>query len=202
MLRKELGRRTLSRIYLITSNRHKVEEASIALKPFGIEVKQLPIKRLEIQSDDLVEIAIFSLREVINLVNERPLVVEDAGLFIPALKGFPGPYSSFVYKTIGCQGILKLMKDIDDRRAYFKSVVVYYDDDVGMKVFEGTVWGRIATEIRGSQGFGFDPIFVPEGSNKTFAEMGPEEKTKYSHRGRAFRALGYWIRNILERRSK
>ncbi len=125
-----------------------------------------------------------------------PVIVEDAGLFIKALNGFPGPYSSYVNKTIGVEGILKLMRGIKDRTAYFFSVVAFYDPDINeLEFFYGKVEGEIAEEARGKSGFGFDPIFTPiEGDGRTFAEMGVEEKNKFSHRSKALRKFAKWYK--------
>ena len=121
-------------------------------------------------------------------------MVEDAGLFIEALKGFPGPYSSYVYKTLGVQGILKLMEGVKRREAYFLSAIAYAEPGLEPKVFLGKVEGFIVPEARGSKGFGFDPIFQPKGSEKTFAEMGVEEKNRFSHRAKALSALAEWLK--------
>ena len=109
------------------------------------------------------------------------------------MNGFPGPYSSYVYKTLGLNGILKLLDGIENRRAYFRAVAVLEHPVLGEQVFEGIVYGRIAHYPRGTGGFGFDPIFVPEGEEKTFAELPVSDKNKYSHRARAFRKLFEWI---------
>ncbi len=188
----------LLRISVATKNRHKVEEANIALKSFGIELVPVDVPKVEIQSDDLREIAIYAARAAYQYLR-RPVVVEDSGLFIDALNGFPGPYSSYVYRTIGVEGILKLMRGVEDRRARFVAVVAFALREDWIEVFEGVVEGTIAEEARGSHGFGFDPIFVPFGETRTFAEMSSEEKTRYSHRGRAFRKLGEWIAKNIDK---
>ena len=178
------------KLFFLTRNKGKLEEARVTLAGFGIEVEQLKDDRVEIQSDDLREIALYSVKQV--GTSNLPVIVEDAGLFIEALNGFPGPYSSYVYKTVGCEGILKLMEGREDRDARFKSAVAYFDGKV-TKVFLGEVAGSIAYEERGYKGFGFDPIFIPTGYNETFAEMGLEKKIQISHRSRALRALGTWL---------
>jgi len=122
--------------------------------------------------------------------------VEDAGLFIRALNGFPGPYSSFVYKTIGIRGILKLLNDVSDRTAFFKSVIGLWCND-HIEIFEGVVEGHITKEPRGAGGFGFDPIFIPKGCKKTFAEMSVDEKNLFSHRAKASeQMIGFLKRTI------
>jgi non-canonical purine NTP pyrophosphatase (RdgB/HAM1 family) len=107
-------------------------------------------------------------------------------------------YAEYVYRTIGIEGVLKLMEDAVNRRAYFETAVaiVYPPWE---KVFKERVEGRISKAPRGTGGFGFDPIFIPYGQEKTFAEMGIEEKNQYSHRGRALHRLGKWITLIGKR---
>ncbi len=184
------------RIFFVTGNEAKFHEASLVLKEFGIELMiDRGHRKVEIQSDKLEDIVSNALQGICSDNPSDYFVVEDDGLFINKLNGFPpGPYSSYVYKTIGLAGILKLMSGVDDRTAYFKSVVGLCGPRVGIKLFSGVVYGRIAMEPRGTEGgFGFDPIFVPDGYDKTFAELGIDIKNKLSHRARAFRALGNWI---------
>lgn len=180
-------------VFFATGNRHKVEEVKRILHPYGFEVVQLKTRKLEIQSDDLGEIASYAVSSL--QTEKRPVFVEDAGLFIHALNGFPGPYSSYVYKTIGVRGILKLMEKVKDRRAYFLSAIALLDKRDNIYEFIGRVEGKIAHKARGSGGFGFDPIFVPEGSDLTFAEMSLDEKNKFSHRARAAEKLAIWLLN-------
>jgi len=171
---------------------HKVVEANEVLKKFGVELYPVNVEKLEIQSEDLERIAVTAARHAFKVLG-KPVVVEDSGLFIEALKGFPGPYSSYVYKTIGLEGVLKLLEGVENRRAYFKAVVALALDSERVLVFTGIVSGIISHEIRGGYGFGFDPIFIPEGYDKTFAELGKEVKCRISHRARAFEKLGLWI---------
>ena len=119
---------------------------------------------------------------------QESLLVEDSGLFIDALSEFPGVYSAHVLKSIECEGILRLLDE--ERSAYFLTVAALWTGEA-VEVFVGRCDGSISTEIRGEDGFGYDPIFVPDdGKNGlTFAEMTSEEKSEYSHRGRALRAL-------------
>ena len=85
------------------------------------------------------------------------------------------------------------MKDKDNRKAYFKTVIAYIDNNEE-KVFEGRVYGRVIKELRGKGGFGYDPIFVPDGFKESFAEMSSEEKNKISHRAKAMHAFNTFIR--------
>ncbi|MCL4436961.1 MAG: XTP/dITP diphosphatase [Thaumarchaeota archaeon] len=177
-----------------TGNLHKFKEAQAILFDTGIQLEMISsAKALEIQSDDLTEIAVASLRDT-HIRERGPLIVEDAGLFVESLNGFPGPYSAYVNRTLGCDGILRLLTGTKSRNAEFRSAIAYTDDDLRLKVktFLGVVKGRIADEMRGQRGFGFDPIFIPTGYDMTFAEMGIEEKSQLSHRARALDAFASW----------
>ena len=111
-------------------------------------------------------------------------MIDDSGLLVDALGGFPGVYSSYVYKRLGCAGILKLLEGAANRAATFETVFLHRTGGMH-EVFHGTCRGAIADREKGPGGFGFDPIFIPEGASQTFAEMSLTEKNAYSHRGRA-----------------
>ncbi|MEM2308959.1 MAG: XTP/dITP diphosphatase [Candidatus Bathyarchaeia archaeon] len=182
-------------IFFATGNMHKFNEARRVLAEYNISVAMVKVKTIEIQDDDIESIAEASAIDAARKIN-LPVIVEDAGLFIDALNGFPGPYSSYVYRKIGLDGILKLLEGIENRRARFKSVVAFSDTDGSVKYFRGFVEGRITRVARGYGGFGFDPIFEPdEQPGKTFGEMTIEEKNKISHRARALREFAKWYRD-------
>ncbi|OHE56307.1 MAG: non-canonical purine NTP pyrophosphatase, RdgB/HAM1 family [Thaumarchaeota archaeon RBG_16_49_8] len=176
-----------------TGNLHKFKEAQAILFNIGIQLEMVSAKTLEIQSDDLTEVAVASLRDARSRVR-GPMIVEDAGLFVESLNGFPGPYSAYVNRTLGCDGILRLLAGSRGRSAEFRSAIAYTDDDLRLRVktFLGVVKGRISDEMRGQRGFGFDPIFIPTGYDMTFAEMGIEEKSQLSHRARALETFASW----------
>jgi len=175
-----------------SKNPHKLIEANIVLRDYDVKLVPIDVEKLEIQSEDLEKIVIYAAQYAYSKLR-KPVVVEDAGLFIYALKGFPGPYSNYVFKTIGIEGILKLLEGLHDRSAKFVSVVALALNESDIIVFRGEVEGSIALRPRGNEGFGFDPIFIPRGCEETFAEMGVWRKTMMSHRGNAFRKLGEWI---------
>lgn len=179
-------------ILFATSNVHKYQEVSEILLGYNITIKRADIKGFEIQSDSLKEIATVSVKRAVSLRGETA-IVEDSGLFIDSLKGFPGPYSSYVFRTLGNSGIMQLMKGLDSRMACFKSVIVYLKQDSQPISFQGVALGRISEAPLGSEGFGFDPIFVPkEGDGRTFAQMSGEEKNSLSHRSKATRKFAEW----------
>jgi XTP/dITP diphosphohydrolase len=183
-------------VFFATGNINKFNEARSILGKHDIAVGMLRVKALEIQSDSLKEIAQASVMDAFSRCH-LPVIVEDAGLFIEALKGFPGPYAAYVYKTISNPGLLKLMQGVKDRKARFQSAIAYYDGQSVPVCFDGEAEGRIANnEIwgKGKSGFGFDPIFKPIGSKKTFAEMTIKEKNGFSHRANAFNKFAEWYK--------
>ena len=187
--------------FFATNNYHKFNEARGVLAQHRIAIGMLRVKALEIQSDSLIDIARISARDAFSRCH-LPLIVEDAGLFIKALNGFPGPYSAYAYKTIGSKGLLHLMENVEDRRATFKSAIAYYDGYENPEYFEGKVTGRITVKERLSKsksGFGFDPIFQPSKSAKTFAEMTLQEKNDFSHRAKAIEKFAKWWKNPIQK---
>ena len=175
----------------ITSNRHKFQEIQSMTQ---IELEQTPLNYPEIQADTLEAVAEFGIEFCYSKV-KAPCFLEDSGLFIDALSGFPGVYSHYAFKTIGCTGILNLLHDHEDRKASFKSVIAHRDES-GTTLFTGEVHGSIALTQRGEKGFGFDPIFIPESEGKTFAQMNTEEKNLYSHRGKAFKTFIKYLEQV------
>ena len=119
-------------------------------------------------------------------------------MFIEEFGGFPGVYSSYVYKRLGCAGILKLLQGARNRAARFETVFLLRTAD-DHEVFHGECRGSIPDRERGSGGFGFDSIFVPDGATKTFAEMTVTEKNRMSHRAKAVDALAERLRAPKER---
>ncbi len=184
------------KVYFLTSNLHKVLEAKKILRKYNIEVEMVKGPKVEIQSPSLERIVKFAAEYVKDKVHHRPLLIEDSGLFIESLSGFPGPYSHYVYDTIGIKGVLKLMEGVENRRAYFEAAVACLCSDDVIDVVTGRVYGTIANEPRGSKGFGFDPIFIPEGYDKTFAELGEDVKSEISHRAKALKAIALRISEI------
>ena len=180
-------------INLVTSNSGKVEELTQILKPFGHQASQLIIECPEIQAPTLEEVVDFGLDWLSAKKIQPPFLIDDAGIFIEALEDFPGVYSRYVYDTIGIQGVLKQMEGVDNRATRFKCVLGLTLEDGSKHKFVGICEGNLIHEMRGTAGFGYDPIFIPDASNKTFSELPSEEKNKVSHRGRAMQKLVEFI---------
>ena len=179
-------------VYFATSNDGKIEEARTVLSTYGIEVVPFDGKGVEIQAETVSEVAAFSARAASRRY-ERPLIVEDAGLFVDALGGFPGPSSSYVYKTVGVRGVLKLLEGARSRKARFRSAVAFCLPTGEPRVFEGEVTGRISRSPSGENGFGFDPVFIPSGGRRSVGELTLEEKCAISHRGESLRKFACGI---------
>jgi XTP/dITP diphosphohydrolase len=186
-------------VFLATNNIHKFDEYRTVLSKHQIVVGMLRVKNVEVQSDSLSKIAQSSVRDAFKLCN-LPVIVEDAGLFIEALNGFPGPYASYVYRKLSNQGILKILKGERNRKAKFKAVVAYLDGERERPVcFEGESEGSITLKEHGGSGqfgFGFDPIFQPLEKARTFAELTIEEKNSVSHRGKAAEEFSVWYSKL------
>ncbi len=131
------------------------------MKRLGMDLEFFKDDLEEIQSDSLSDIAVRKARDAFK-ISHRPVIVEDAGLFVDSLGGFPGPYSSYVFSTIGNGGILDLLdarSSNNNRRARFISIIAYCDGVITTS-FCGTLDGTISTSQKGD-GWGYDPIFVP-----------------------------------------
>ncbi len=173
----------------ITGNPGKVRELQALLEPKGIQVVQDDQGYPEIQADKLEDVATAAVGYLLATGVEPPFVLEDAGLFVSALNGFPGVYSRHALDTIGCDGILRLMEhvELESRTATFQACLTHVDEDRNFTHHFGQCKGHIADRSAGAHGFGFDPIFIPEGHDQTFAEMTDAEKGALSHRGNAVR---------------
>jgi XTP/dITP diphosphohydrolase len=185
--------------FFVTGNVHKFNEARRVLAEYKIPTAMLNLESIEIQDDNLENIARTSATDAAKKSN-LPVFVEDAGLFIKALNGFPGPYSSYVYRTLGTKGILKILENEKTRDAYFLSAVAFSNsqEQSEPKTFQGRIEGKITREEKGTKGFGYDPIFEPLGGNgKAFAEMTMVEKNKYSHRAQALRKFAKWYEGYI-----
>jgi XTP/dITP diphosphohydrolase len=179
-------------VWFLTENDNKFREASSILAPFGLRIQRLNLAKIELQDPRPENIARYALISALR-DHRKPILVEDSGLFIETLDGFPGPYSSFVYYTIGLQGILDLMRRYRIRKAYFQSTVAFGSPSIKPRLFTGKIKGRISNRILGNNGFGYDPIFKPDGSDRTFGQTSQSFKNTNSHRARAFQSFARWF---------
>jgi non-canonical purine NTP pyrophosphatase (RdgB/HAM1 family) len=170
---------------LVTGNPGKIAEARLAL---GGDVETAVLDLPEIQSLDYLEVARAKAEEAWRRIG-RPLVVEEAGLDLAAFNGFPGPLVKWMLKAVGAEGLARAATALGDARATARCFLLYKDEDREV-IAEGSTEGTLVLPGRGAHGFGWDPVFLPNGSARTFAELTGEEKNAVSHRGKAWRELG------------
>ena len=184
-------------VYFITSNKGKFLEAKTKFSDLNIDIVQKDLGYPELQADNLEDIAHFGAEYLQKKFNHT-FILEDAGLFIDELDGFPGVYSAYVFYRIGCSGILKLLEKFDNskRKATFRSVYAYSEPDKKPILFLGECRGTISKKVIGEHGFGYDPIFIPDGETRTFAQMETEEKNRFSHRGKSLEKLKDYFKNM------
>jgi XTP/dITP diphosphohydrolase len=169
---------------LVTGNRGKLVEARRLAGP-GLGAVELDLP--EIQSLDLLAVLRHKGEEAWRRLG-RPLVVEEAGLELAALGGFPGPLVRWMLEAAGAEGLARVALALGDPRATARAAL-YYRDPGRTLIAEGVTPGALVLPARGAHGFGWDPVFVPAGSARTFGELGGAEKDAVSHRGKAWRSL-------------
>ena len=193
-MKKKMIQKKKPEISFISSNINKYQEIKVIFEQNSkILVEHIQNHLNEIQSSNLEEIAIFSLKNISTDFENKYYFVEDSGLFIKSLNGFPGPYSSYIFKKLGNEGILKIMRNIEVREAYFQSTIAL-KSDTGFITFTGVIRGHISEKNTGS-GWGYDPIFIVDSEfPNTLGDLGKEKDT-ISHRYHATRKLIKYLEN-------
>ncbi|WMJ77766.1 MULTISPECIES: XTP/dITP diphosphatase [unclassified Sedimentibacter] len=199
----------IRKIVLSSGNKHKINEIKNILKDMPFEViskNDIGFSDFDVEEDGktLEENAFKKAEELHKLVKEI-VVADDTGLFVDALNGEPGVYSArYAGESVSYEEnnklLLKNLKNIpmEKRTAHFKTVIAVVFEDGSKMHAEGILNGKIALEERGSNGFGYDPLFIVENTGKTFAEMPEEEKNKISHRARALMNLKEKLEELSE----
>lgn len=182
------------KIKFATGNSHKVKEFKEELEGENLSIDQLEVDIDEIDNEDVKKVAERKAVDSFMVSGvEEPVMVEDTGLYIEGINGFPGSMAGYFFGKCGNEGLLKLMKGKEDRSAYFKTVIaVYYPERNDVETFTGVCDGKISEEIREEEEFGYDPVFIPEGHNKTFSED-KEHKMEVSHRKKAIEKMREWF---------
>lgn len=163
-------------LYFITSNKNKFEEVKAILG----NVEQLDIDLPEVQDIDAKNIVRAKLLEALNH-KDGEFIVEDTSLYFDCLQGLPGPLIKWFLKTIGNDGLANLAEKLGNNKTEAKTIIGYAKNRDEIEFFEGAIPGKIVAQT-GVSGFGWDPIFQPDGHDKTFAEMTAEEKNGVSMR--------------------
>jgi len=180
-------------IRFVTSNEGKFVEVQRMMQFEGLQVEQFNYAYPEIQTGSL-EAVLGYAAPFLDEALKGDYMADDSGIFISALQGFPGVYSAYANDTLRCEGILRLMEGVRDRTAEFQTVVLV-SINADKHYFKSSCRGTIAEKKRGRHGFGYDPIFIPQGHKRTFAQMSLDEKNAVSHRGRAFREVIRYLRS-------
>ncbi len=157
------------KINLVTGNKNKIKEYKEILSKEDIEVEHLDIDYPELRHDSFEEIT-KEAAERVSKNTGKTIVLEDGGFFVEALNGFPGVSSAYFFKRLGNQGILKLMEGEANRRCSYRVAVAYCEPGKNPVIFVGEEEGRVAESLRGDKGWGYDKIFVPEGSEMAYGE--------------------------------
>ena len=196
------------KLILSSGNAHKIKEIKEILRDLNIEIvskDELGFKDFDVDEDrDTLEGNAFKKAEELSKLVNGIIIADDTGLFVDALDGAPGVYSARYAGKHGSDKdnnelLLKNLKDVpmEKRTAYFKTVIaIILEDGLKLKA-EGICKGRIGLEVHGTNGFGYDPLFIVEGLGKTFGEMTDEEKNSLSHRANALRNLKNVLGEVL-----
>ncbi len=162
------------KITLVTGNWAKVALAKQFLEPYGIEVDNVKMDTVEIQADSVEEVAAYSAKWASNEL-KTTVVKNDTGIMVEALKGFPAAYTHYAADTIGEDGLLKLMKGVENRKACFVQALAYCEYGKEPVVFKSITEGTIAKRKSGKYGWAWDFIFIPKGQTKTLGSF-PDKK--------------------------
>jgi XTP/dITP diphosphohydrolase len=174
-------------LLLVTGNPGKLVEAR---RLAGREIESIALDLPEIQSLDFDEVLAEKVRAAFAHpeAGGRPVIVEEAGLELAAMNRFPGPLVRWMLDAVGAEGISRAALALGDPCATAVSRIAWTDGKTTI-VGRGDTKGTLVLPGRGANGFGFDPVFLPSGSERTFGELGGEEKDRFSHRGKAWRDL-------------
>ncbi len=154
---------------LVTGNKNKIKEFEHIL---GFQIENINLELEEIQSIDVEEVARHKARDAYNIL-KKPVIVEDTGIYFEELNGLPGALIKFFVKNLSLEKMCSLIKE--NRKAKAIACIVFFDGEKEI-IAKGETKGSIALKPKGNNGFGWDPIFIPEGYDKTFAELTSEEK--------------------------
>ncbi len=194
----------MEELIFASHNRGKIAEIKQMLAPLNIKVlsaDEINLPDVEETGTTFEENAALKALTIAKLT-KKPCLADDSGLCVNALGGRPGVYSArYAPNRDFDKAMDKLLAELEksgnaDRSAYFACVLVLGYPDGTYQSFEGRVNGKITKQKQGSGGFGFDPLFAPDGYEKTFAELGAEVKNKISHRGRALQKFVSYLHNL------
>lgn len=168
-------------IYYLTKNPLKIKRALTFCQGTNIHIKQLPLDVPEIQGENSIEIAKFSVKFASRKI-KKPLIKLDVSFHIESLRGFPGPFVKYINNWLSPEQILKLMEKESNRKAYWLDALALYLPGRPIKIFSSKEVGTIALEPRGENGWGMDKIFIPKGLKTTKASLTDKERLQISNK--------------------
>ncbi len=180
-------------LLIATANPHKVTEISRILGDYGVALRQEKIVLLEPDLGSLEKIAGFKARQAFEKIR-RPVIAEDTGVFFEAYNDFPGVLAKRVFLGLGFGGLTALVRNAENKRAFFKTVICYFDGKA-QKTFSGKLAGTLLDSPVSVEKdrLPYEKLFVPEGHSKALVDIHLEEKNRFSHRAQAARKLGEWL---------
>ncbi|MCX6801998.1 MAG: hypothetical protein NT067_02690 [Candidatus Diapherotrites archaeon] len=178
---------------LVSGNRHKFNEIRKKLSPFGIRLEFVKASLRE-GCDSLERTAIAKAKQAFAIV-KAPVIAEDTGVFFEAFENFPGSQAKRVYESIGFEGLLRKIEG-KPRKARFETIICFTADGKKFKSFKGVLCGTICGEVhdRKKDVLPYEKIFIPAGMKKTLSSMLRLEKNRFSHRAKAAKKLGKWLK--------
>ncbi|MEK7435213.1 MAG: non-canonical purine NTP pyrophosphatase [Cyanobacteriota bacterium] len=174
----------MKELFFATGNKNKVLEVE---KILNFKIIQFDVDLLEIQSINVEEVVKHKIIEAYNII-KKPVLVEDTALSIVAWNNLPGALIKYFIQSVGNDGFIKMLNDFENKTAIAKTSLAYFDGK-NLIIKTGEIKGCISDKITGSNGFGWDNIFIPDNNKKTFAEMDYEEKNLFSMRRIALESL-------------
>lgn len=181
-----MSSRHIPNFLLVTGNPGKLAET---VRLLGRSIESIAVDLPEIQSLDLATVLAAKADEAARHTAGRPFVVEETGLELEGLNGFPGPLVKWMLDAIGPEGIAGVGLATGKPRVIARCRLLFRDGERQVEA-EGTTRGTLVLPGRGAHGFGWDPVFLPRGSTRTYGELTDSDKDRFSHRGEAWRALG------------
>lgn len=188
------------KLVLASNNKNKLREVKQLLEPLGFEILSQGDANVDVEPDEngktFAENAAIKARAVYNLC-KMPVIADDSGLCVDYLNGAPGVFSArYAPENQLCDKLIAELEGVNaqNRSAHFACVICYIDENAKEHFFEGKVFGTIGFEKKGSNGFGYDPVFVYK-NGKTLAQMDSDEKNAISHRANALKALVEYFEN-------
>lgn len=166
------------KITLVTGNWAKIAMAKQILEPLGIEVDNVKMDTIEIQADSVEEVAAYSAKWASDKL-KTTIVKNDTGIMVEALKGFPAAYTHYAADTIGEDGLLKLMRGVENRKACFVQALAFCEYGKEPVVFKSITEGSIAKRKSGKYGWAWDFIFIPKGQTKTLGSFPDDKRFKF-----------------------